>query len=460
MKRRKDGSLSKSKKSSNHEGTKMINKIKNFKLDSFFRNVVVLASGTILSQIIILVTLPIITRLYNPSEYGVYSMYTSIISIMLMMTSFSYENAITLPSKDKTASSLLSLSLRICALVSLIGGVGVYFLAHPLSVWTNEPDVQRYFIFFIASLFFSGFYQILNGWSIRKKYFREISKTKLSQSLSLVSSQLLFSGIFRGPLGLILGDVIGRLGGVIPQWKLWRKDVKQESMHSNWAEMKEVASRYKRFPLLSLPSNMLNSFGIYLPTILFAAFYGPEVAGWFALGQRILGSPMTLITSSVMNVYLSESSNYMLYTPHKLYPLFKRTVRNIFIIGLLIVLVMVFIAPATFAFLFGEAWANSGQIVQILGVMYLSQFVANSVGSTIDVMERQDLHLYREIGRIIIVLGAVLLAYFSGQSAVTAILWFSLAATLGYLLHLGMSWFALRKYRNLPEPEEVELRGS
>lgn len=435
----------------------MLKYLKRFTQDSFFRNVVVLARGTVISQILILLTLPLITRLYNPSEYGVYSMYTSIVSIMLMLVSFSYENAVTLPREDRVASGILSLSLRICVLVSFMGGIGVYFLAQPLAVWTNEPDIKEYFGFFFLSLLFGGLYQILNVWSIRKKYFKQISRTKYTQSISLVSSQLIFSGIVMGPLGLIIGDVMGRLGGLIPQWRLWRRDVEKQSITVSKDEMKVIAYRYRRFPMFSTASNLLNSLGIFLPTILFAAFYGPQVAGWFALGQRILGSPMTLITTSVMSVYLSESSQYMLHSPHKLYPLFMKTARNVFLIGIGIVLVMVFIAPYTFTFLFGSAWENSGQFVRILGFMYLSQFVANSVGTTIDVMERQDLHLYREIIRTTIVLGAILLAKYTGQNAATAVLYFSIAATLGYVLHFGMSWTAIKKYRHLKEePQEVE----
>ncbi|WP_068778814.1 lipopolysaccharide biosynthesis protein [Paenibacillus sp. GM2] len=433
--------------------------LKKISLDSFFRNVVVLASGTMVSQVIILIALPFITRLYSPTEYGVYSMYTSIISIMLMLVSFSYENAITLPEEDKMASSLLSLSLRICIVVSILGGVGVYFLAHPLSVWTNEADIKQYFPFFIVSLFFAGFYQILNTWSVRKKYFRQISRTKYTQSITLVSSQLALARLLPGPSGLIIGDVLGRLGGLIPQWRLWRRDVKQQQIEVNWENLKESAYRYRRFPQLSLASNMLNSLGIYLPTILLAAFYGPQVAGWFALSQRILGSPMTLITSSVMNVYLSESSEYMLRARHKLYPLFIKTVRNIFLIGLLIILIMVVLLPSMFSTLFGSEWASAGNYVRLLGIMYLSQFVANSVGSTIDVMERQDLHLYREIARVTIVLGALLLAKYTGQSAGTAILIYGLASTLGYLIHLGLSWTAVKKYRHHAAEQGAEQGG-
>lgn len=56
--------------------------------DGFLRNVAVLASGTMISQVIVMATLPVLTRLYSPTEYGTYSMYLSIIGILLMVISF------------------------------------------------------------------------------------------------------------------------------------------------------------------------------------------------------------------------------------------------------------------------------------------------------------------------------------------------------------------------------------
>lgn len=433
----------------------MLNYFKRVFRDKFFRNVIVLASGTIMGQLIVLVSLPILTRLYTPSEYGTYSTYISIIGILLMLVSFSYESAITLPEDDHTASSILSLSLRICIGVSIASGIGIHVLEEPLSVWLHESYLTHYYLFFVISLFGAGFYQILNYWSIRKKYFKQLARTRYTQSMSQVSSQLGLSLFHLGPLGLILGDIIGRFGGLIPQWRLWRKDVANQSIQSDWADLKESAYRYRRFPILSTASNILNSVGLYLPTIMLASFYGVHVAGWFALGQRILGSPMTLIMSSVRNVYLADSSEYMINAPEKLYPLFKKTVRNVFFVGLAIIVAFFFLAPTAFSILFGDEWKQSGEYVQILSLMYLGQFVANSVGTTIDVMERQDLHLYREIIRTIIILGALLAAYYSGQSAEVAILFYSLAATFGYGLHLWLSWFSIKKYESSNHSEVI-----
>ncbi|MGG6309521.1 lipopolysaccharide biosynthesis protein [Paenibacillus macerans] len=423
----------------------LLRKLKN---DGFLRNVFVLASGTVISQVIVLATLPILTRLYSPTEYGTYSMYLSIIGILLMVISFSYENAITLPEDDRTASSVLSLSLRICIGVSIASGIGIHILEEPLSAWMHESYLTHYYLFFIISLFGAGFYQILNYWSVRKKYFKQLARTKYTQSISQVSSQIGLSLFHLGPLGLIIGDIVGRFGGLLPQWKLWRRDVKSQEITSGWADLKESAYRYRRFPILSMAAGLLNSVVLYVPTILLASFYGPQVAGWFALCQRILGSPMTLIMTSVRNVYLSESADHMINNPHRMYPLFRKTVRNVFLVGALIILAIVSIGPYLFSFLFGEEWARSGSFIRILSVMYLSQFVANSVGSTIDVMERQDLHLYREIIRTILILGSLYFAWYTHQSADIAIWLFSGASTLGYALHLGLSWYSVRKYKS------------
>jgi hypothetical protein len=88
--------------------------------------------------------------------------------------------------------------------------IGFYMLHSQLSRWLDEPDMKSYSLLFIISLFGAGCHQILNLWSIRKEYFNQLSRTKYMQSISQVSSQLLLSFIDRGPLGLIIGELLGR----------------------------------------------------------------------------------------------------------------------------------------------------------------------------------------------------------------------------------------------------------
>ena len=299
-------------------------KMKELVRGSFIRNVAVMASGTLISQVIVLAALPLLTRLYSPNEYGTYSTYVSVTSILLMIVSLAYENAITLHEDDKVASSVTALSLWLCTGVSLITGIIITVFGGQLSSWMHESSLSPYAALFMLGVWGGGLYQILNGWSIRKKYFRELARTKYTQTIGQIVSQLVLSLIHWGPFGLIAGEVVGRSGGLIPQWRLWRRDVKQGGIRVSLSDLKDVAYRYRRFPQWSLVSNLLNSFGIYLPTLLLAIFYGAHVAGLFALAQRILGSPMTLIMNSVRNVYLAETSEHLTRDPSKLYPLFRK----------------------------------------------------------------------------------------------------------------------------------------
>jgi lipopolysaccharide exporter len=426
-----------------------IRKIRGRSWDQFMHKVFILARGTVLSQVIILATLPVLTRLYSPSDFGIFSVYVSIISIVLVIVSLSYEIAIPLPDNDRTASNIVSLSLYLCVIISILGGIGFYTLHSQLSRWLEEPDMRSYSLLFTLSLFGAGCHQILNLWSVRKEYFKQLSRTKYMQSISQVSSQLLLSITGWGPLGLIFGELLGRVTGVFSQWKLWRKDVKSGLIQATWVEMKESAHRYRRFPLLSSWSSILNSIGLYLPNIILAVFYGPYIAGLLTMGQRFLGAPTTLISSSVNQVYMSQFAIYLNEDREKIYPLFMETVKKALIFGLIAIGGVVIFAPMLFHFFFGDTWEKSGQFLRILSIMYLIQFIANSVGATIDMMERQDLHLYREVIRILMIIGALLLAHYTNQSADMAVALLGFASALGYVLHLSLSWISVKKMRKL-----------
>jgi lipopolysaccharide exporter len=424
-------------------------KYKGLFLDQFMFKVFILARGTVFSQIIILATLPVLTRMYSPADFGVFSVYISIISIVLVIVSLSYENAIPLPENDRTASSIVSLSLYLCVIISIIGGIGFYTLHSQLSRWLEEPDMKSYSLLFTFSLLGAGCHQILNLWSVRKEYFNQLSRTKYMQSISQVSSQLLLSITSWGSLGLIIGELLGRVTGVFSQWRLWRKDVKSELIQTTWVEMKESAHRYRRFPLLSSWSSILNSIGLYLPNIILAALYGPYIAGLLTLGQRFLGAPTTLISISINQVYMSQFAIYLNENPAKIYPLFMKTVKKALIFGLITIGGVVIFAPMLFHFMFSDTWEKSGQFLRILSIMYLSQFIANSVAATLSMMERQDLHLYREVIRILMIIGALFLARLTNQGADMAVAFLSVAATLGYILHLSLSWITVKKMKKL-----------
>src|SRR5215210_2142529 len=82
---------------------------------AFARHVVTLASGTALGQLLLVLALPVLTRLYTPADYGALAVYSSTLTVLVVLASLRYEAAIPLPEDDALAGSLLALTLAVLA---------------------------------------------------------------------------------------------------------------------------------------------------------------------------------------------------------------------------------------------------------------------------------------------------------------------------------------------------------
>ena len=52
----------------------------------FGRSVVTLASGTAMAQLLLAIAMPVLTRLYTPTDYGSLAVYASTLTVLLVIT--------------------------------------------------------------------------------------------------------------------------------------------------------------------------------------------------------------------------------------------------------------------------------------------------------------------------------------------------------------------------------------
>lgn len=412
---------------------------------NFLRPAATIAGAAALGQVIIVLVSPLLTRLYTPEDFGVLAIYASLLSMLVIVASLRYEVAITLPGEDCQALNLLALSFLMLLVFGLLGLFCVLIAGPQIAGLLNLPPGSAYLFLLPVSLLGAGSYQILSYWALREKAYAAIARTRLSQSMSLVVTQLLLGWLGMGFWGLLLGDVAGRAGGSgTLACIIWRRRGEMQGRVSP-AGMRSVARRYWRFPVFSSSAALLNGIGAHLPPLLLGVFYGPGTAGWFALAQRVLGIPLALLGASVAQVYLAETAKLAGAAPRRLPEVFGSTVRSMAIIGLPLVCLAALLSVWLFPVVFGNAWATAGLYMRILAPMFLLQFIAGPTGGTLDVLERQDLAMARESMRVLLTSGAIVWAGLSGKPAVTAIACLSLAGSAGYLIYAVTSWLAIKK---------------
>ena len=402
-----------------------------------------LAGGTALGQTITVLASPVLTRLYTPEDFGVLAVYSSILGILSVIASFRYELAIPLPEKDEDAAALVTLSLGIVMVMSLLTGLGVWLLGERIVLWTNSPNFQPYLWLLFIGVGMVGTYNVFNYWAVRKQAFTQIARTKFNQGVGLAVTQIGLGVLTSGPFGLLIGRIVGQAAGVTSLLLLYKKE-KHVRKAVCFRKMRNVAARYRRFPLFSSGAAILNALGLQIPMLLLSAFYGSQVVGQFGLVQRVFGIPLTLIGTSVSQVYLSRAAMEARTDAQRLKRLFGSVAKRLTFYGLLPVIILITAGPSLFALIFGEQWREAGIYARLMAIMFLGAFVTVPLSYTFSVLERQDLSIVWNASRLFLSAGSIYLAKRLNWEPTYAIAGYSLGMSIGYFSLFLLSAHAIR----------------
>jgi O-antigen/teichoic acid export membrane protein len=202
----------------------------------------------------------------------------------------------------------------------------------------------------------------------------------------------------------------------------------------------------------------MNTLGEQAPLLLLVGIYGAAVGGQYALAGRVGALPVTLVAAAVSQVFVAETARLAREQPLAMRDMFGRTTRTLALLAIGPFVLMAVLAPILAGLVFGDAWRDAGLFVTILAPMFYLQLVTSPTGGTLDVLERQDLHLVREILRLVFVGGAALIAAATHSSPIVAVAIFSVAGCLTYIAYGLTSWRAITSHGSqlMATPDEQE----
>jgi O-antigen/teichoic acid export membrane protein len=421
--------------------------LKNITKNTFLKKFLVLTSGTALGQMIVIASTPLITRIYSPESMGTLSVLVSIITIISVVSSLRYETSIPLITDTNKLRNIILFSGFSIILISILSIVVLWLL----TFYTENNALISYWYIIPIGVILTGFYQLLTFMSVRENLFKDLALTKFQQSIGQVLIQL--AGFFlSGNVFLLIGGAL--VGKFLGLNKLVKKNINilkalfySYSYKSMLADLKE----YKKFPIYNAPSAFINSIGVNLLPILILTYFGPVNAGMYALSNRIIYAPMQLLGKNLSQVFLNESSS-LLTNLTKLKRLYIKTISRLFIVGLiLLVLLQVFI-HFFFTFIFGDEWALSGDILQILGVMFVFQFSIIPLSEVFSVLNRQELRLIWDVIRLLSTICSFYISSMLNFAFLETIILYSIIMIIMYIFLWIMSLFAF-KYNKIIKEE-------
>lgn len=409
--------------------------------NKFSKSVMLIAGGTAFAQALGVLLSPFITRLYSPEDFGLLSLYSAVVTLLVVYSTLRYEVPIPIEKDEEKAVNLVSVCFLILVIFTLSLGVILLIMGEYFLGLFGAQEIYQYRMLLPLGVFLLGVYHILSQWTLREKNFKAIGKTKLTQSIGGNGTKIGLGLLGISPLGLIVGNIIKDSAGILTLGKPLLINKRHIIKKVTFSNMLSGMKRYRQFPLYNGPSRLMNTLTTQLPIIFIGSLYGGQILGLYALANSVITLPMSLIGTSVAQVFYGEVASYGKEDPKKVKNLTKKIQIKLVLVGSIPLIVLLVFGPFLFSFVFGESWHMAGQFARLMSIMIFFNFITTPISNVITVYEKNKQYLFIFIFRLCLVLLVFGVARLLSLNSFWAIGLYSIAMSINYLsIYLFAQW--------------------
>jgi len=360
----------------------------------FFKGVVTLASGTAVAQFIPIIILPLLSRIYNPSDFGVLAIFMALYLFLSPYSGGRFEQAIMLPEHDKEAKNVLILTLFISFIINVLALLFILIdslFFGIISSISSLNELNNFIFIFPLSTFLVTSSQAFLIWHNRKKRIKFISFVKIITVLIMMLLQLIF-GYFNIHYGLILAVALSQVANLILFVFPYRSTDSFKFREIYKDDLKKIAIKYKEFPLINSLQSLFDNIHQQGVVFLFAKYFGTNSLGNFGMANRIVGAPLRLVGESFGHIMYQKTSELK-----NLKQPIHKTVLNVILVlsvlSLIILILMLITSEPLIIFLLGKDWAASGVYIRIMAVYFAFRLISAPIATIPFVISKQKLFL-------------------------------------------------------------------
>lgn len=409
----------------------------------FLGNVAKIMSGRTIAAVIALFTMPIISRLFTPVDFGIAAVFVSICSTMSPLASLRYEATFVLPEDRREATLLMSCAYRVTIVVTVLLSavilayetLGLRFeTLHMLGQWRLALPV---------GVFLMTVIHLQESWLTREKRFGLVSSSLVTGNVITSLSRIGFGALLGSSVyGLIVGYVAGLMS---------RIGIMHESARAGWralfgdwneGEVWDTLRRYSDFPRLNAPAAVVFAAGQNLPVIVFGAVFSPAVAGFYAMANRLAQVPVAIVANSLRRVFLQKAAT-IVQEGRSLRRAFLLSSGTLALVGALPFLIVALVGQEICTWLLGEEWTDAGGFLEIMAPWLFMAWVEAPCNPVFIVLRHQKFWLAMQTSLTLMRLAAFGAAYWMSSTPPETLRAFVIASILGSLVTIVTAWLLI-----------------
>lgn len=397
----------------------------------FFRSVSYVLCGTFSAQLIPIAGTLCLSRIFAPTEYGLYSEWLGIVFFLGVVVSCRFEMSLAVEDDGEPRRLSVAMTLITILIVSLIATFLIIILSRSgLEILKRLPLVLVVSIVPAAALIAAS--QTLQNWAAADGRYSHLFIARMSQSISVVALQVGIGFFKPNAVGLGLGYFIGMFVAFCVN--LIVKPIKFEEFSATRAHLFGFWRKQRQFPIYALPADSVSALTAQLPVLIVASRFGPESAGLLSMALRMVGAPLSILSNSVLDVFKRHgSAAYRERGECRIE--YLQAFRMLVIVAVISTAAILTLTQPLFGLFFNQNWLGAAPIIVWLLPKFAFGFVASPLSYMVYVAGKQRLDLIWQLASLSVTV-ATLFFVLQFHRALFA---YSFCYAILYIIYLFMS---------------------
>lgn len=403
-------------------------------------------TGSALAQLFAFAALPLLSRLYTPSETAHYAVLLGIGAVLTSFAGLRLDLAVPIPTAAEDSRGLFWLASLAPLVVLPVTGLLASLLLLA-GVWDGGGlDLVDYLLvgaFVVVVSLFTAASQL----AIRLRSYGLLGRIPVIQMVGTLVGQVALGAVGFGR-GLFVGGLIGRSLGIA---RLVRScDVRLHQIPGRSRTL-GLLREYWRFPVIFAPASLVEVLGANLAALMLPSLFGFGPAGLYAMAVRVSGVPGAILSQSAGQVFLGEFAR----APSNAASLrvFFRWSTALLLMAIAVTSALWVFSPLVLPWLLGDDWSGTAELAQYAGVMAGAAIFGSPVQHVWTVRQRGIMQFSWNLIRLGTTAAVIWTGAQAGVSLATVIANLAIATTGVYLLAwLGCLWAAARPAAGRPRP--------
>jgi O-antigen/teichoic acid export membrane protein len=405
----------------------------------FINSIGILLSGTLAAQLLNVLFIPVITRLYGPEELGELGYYLRIVLFFAALVTLRLELGFLNERHVDHRSLLLKFTLKWSLILSLLILFPLFFYY----LFSSDDLPSVYMIVLIpAGVFLHALFNIGTHWELAEERFSSISLARFTNSFITNCLKVGAGWLKLGPLGLIVAVIIGLATSSL----IYLRKMPLKVMAST-KKTSALLKKHRELYLYNLPHVLVDLFRDFALASLIIIFFSERDYGYFDHTFRVLKLPLTFLGAAVGQALFSRIAG-MIAEKKQLQGFLLKTVLGLTLVAIIPFAAVYVYGPELFGFIFGVEWSAAGALGSTMTAWLFMNMIVSPLSYIPVALDEQRPYFYWNVaGTVILILSIVIPVYFmENVSFIDAVQW---VTWIQVLYHFGLLAFfvkIIRKY--------------